>query len=69
MTRHVILNLDLNENDFDALSLLLTKPHAVAQLLAPGDVRQQSRVIDVLTELRGAMGHSGNQLDMQLKER
>ncbi len=65
MTRRVVLNLDLNENDFEALSLLLAQPQAVAQLVAPQNAREQARVIDVLCEMAGAIEEQGNYLDRQ----
>lgn len=51
MTRRITLNLDLNENDLDALRTLLASPALVAKTVAPGDVREQSRIIDVLAEI------------------
>lgn len=65
MTRRLVLNLDLNENDFEALSLLLAQPQAVAQLVAPQDAREQARVIDVLCEMAVAVEAQSNYLDTQ----
>lgn len=62
MTRKITLNLDLNENDLDALQALLSSPTAVAKVIAPGDPREQVRIIDVLAEMAGgiakALGHA-----------
>jgi hypothetical protein len=61
MTRKITLNLDLNENDLDALQALLSSPAAVAKAIAPSDPREQIRIIDVLAEMAGgvakALGH------------
>lgn len=51
MTRRITLNLDLNENDLDALRILLASPALVAKAVAPGDIREQSRIVDVLVEI------------------
>jgi len=67
MTRRLVLNLDLNENDFEALSLLLAQPQAIAQLVAPQDVREQARVFDVLCEMATSVEEQGNYLDTQLE--
>ena len=62
MTRKITLNLDLNENDLDALQALLSSPAAVAKAIAPSDPREQIRIIDVLAEMAGgvtkALGHA-----------
>lgn len=55
MTRRLVLTLDLNENDLDALHSLLNNPTAVAKAVAPLDHREQARIIDVLTEMAGCL--------------
>jgi hypothetical protein len=47
--------LDLNENDRDALHILLDQPTAVAQAAAPNDPREQARIIDLLAELKAQL--------------
>lgn len=49
MTRQIKLQLELNENDLDALMQLLANPAAAAEAVAPKDPRQQMRIVDVLT--------------------
>jgi len=62
MTRKITLNLDLNENDLDALQAVLSSPAAVAKAIAPSDPREQIRIVDVLAEMAGgvakALGHA-----------
>jgi hypothetical protein len=62
MTRKITLNLDLNENDLDALQAVLSSPAAVARAIAPSDPREQIRIVDVLAEMAGgvaeALGHA-----------
>lgn len=62
MTRKITLNLDLNENDLDALQAVLSRPAAVAKAIAPSDPREQVRIVDVLAEMAGevakALGHA-----------
>ncbi|WP_394234476.1 hypothetical protein [Pseudomonas anguilliseptica] len=62
MTRKITLNLDLNENDLDALQAVLSSPAAVAKAISPSDPREQIRIIDVLAEMAGgvakALGHA-----------
>lgn len=62
MTRKITLNLDLNENDLDALQAVLSRPAAVAKAIAPSDPREQVRIVDVLDEMAGgvakALGHA-----------
>lgn len=55
MTLRLVLNLDLNENDLDALHSLSNYPTAVAKAVAPLDHREQARIIDVLTEIAGCL--------------
>ncbi|THF32275.1 hypothetical protein E5170_11480 [Pseudomonas atacamensis] len=55
MTRRVILELDLNENDFDALTLLVADPQSVARTIAPDDPRVRSRVTDLLVQIGEAV--------------
>ena len=55
MTRRVILELDLNENDFDALTQLVADPQSVARTIAPDDPRVRSRVIDLLVQIGEAV--------------
>ncbi|MFN9528351.1 MAG: hypothetical protein ACK561_06700 [Pseudomonadaceae bacterium] len=55
MTRKITLNLDLNENDLDALQAVLCSPAAIAKAIAPSDPREQIRIIDVLTEMAGGL--------------
>lgn len=62
MTRRITLNLDLNENDLEALMAVLASPAAVAKAVAPSDPREQIRIVDVLAEMAGgvaeALGHA-----------
>ncbi|MDO9616225.1 MAG: hypothetical protein Q7J43_00920 [Pseudomonas sp.] len=62
MTRKITLNLDLNENDLDALQAVLSSPAAVAKVISPSDPREQIRIVDVLAEMAGgvskALGHA-----------
>ncbi|WP_460371899.1 hypothetical protein ACOYXF_09990 [Pseudomonas sp. Tul1A2] len=55
MTRKVILELDLNENDFDALTQLIADPKSIALTIAPKDPRMQGRVIDLLVQIGDAV--------------
>ena len=55
MTQHLVLSLDLNENDLDALHLLLARPSDVANFLSPQDVRAQARLIDLIGEIAEAV--------------
>lgn len=55
MTRRVILELDLNENDFDALTQLVADPQSVARTIAPDDPRVRTRVIDLLVQIGEAV--------------
>lgn len=55
MTRKMILELDLNENDFDALTRLIENPESVARTVAPDDPRVRSRVIDLLVQIGDAV--------------
>lgn len=55
MTRRITLNLDLNENDLDALQVVLANPAAIARSVAPNDSREQIRIIDVLAEMAGGL--------------
>lgn len=55
MTRKVILELDLNENDFEALTRLIENPESVARTIAPDDARVRSRVIDLLVQIGDAV--------------
>lgn len=73
MTRHLSFNLDLNENDLDALQSILKNPRKCAAAVAPNDVREQARIVDVLAEIAGAvavaMGQSmAESLDTQLQQ-
>ncbi|WP_017245124.1 hypothetical protein [Stutzerimonas stutzeri] len=58
MTRKITLNLDLNENDLDALQVLLSSPAAVAKAIAPSDLREQIRIIDVLAEMASGVAEA-----------
>lgn len=51
MTRRITLSLDLNENDLDALQIMLANPAAIARSVAPNDPREQIRIVDVLAEI------------------
>lgn len=51
MTRRITLSLDLNENDLDALQIMLANPAAIARSVAPNDLREQIRIVDVLAEI------------------
>lgn len=71
MTRRITLSLDLNENDLDALQIMLANPAAIARSVAPNDPREQIRIADVLAEIaRGvteALAHPmTNALDKQV---
>lgn len=55
MTRKITLNLDLNENDLDALQAVLSSPATVAKAIAPSDPREQIRIVDVLAEMTGGV--------------
>lgn len=71
MTRRITLNLDLNENDLDALQAVLSNPAAVAKAIAPRDPREQIRIVDVLAEMAGgvakALAHvMANAIDKQI---
>ncbi|WP_339466775.1 hypothetical protein [Pseudomonas sp. EA_65y_Pfl2_P74] len=55
MTRRVILELDLNENDFDALTQLIADRQGVAQYISPSDPRVRSRVVDLLVQIGAAV--------------
>lgn len=55
MTRKITLNLDLNENDLDALQAVLSSPATVAKAIAPSDPREQIRIVDVLAEMAGGV--------------
>lgn len=52
MTMRLTLNLDLNTNDLDALCRLVDRSEAAAAAAAPHDPREQSRIIDVLAEIK-----------------
>lgn len=74
MTRKITLNLDLNENDLDALQAVLSSPAAVAKAIAPSDPREQIRIVDVLAEMAGgvakALGHAmADVIDQQVATR
>lgn len=58
MTRRITLNLDLNENDLDALQVVLANPAIIAKAVAPNDPREQIRIVDVLAEIAGNMAES-----------
>jgi hypothetical protein len=58
MTRKITLNLDLNENDLDALQAVLSSPAAVAKAIAPSDPREQIRIVDVLAEMAGGVAEA-----------
>lgn len=55
MTRLITLNLDLNENDFEALQAVLANPRAVAAAVAPNDPWEHARIVDVLVEMAGSV--------------
>ncbi|WP_449106285.1 hypothetical protein [Pseudomonas mohnii] len=61
MTRRITLNLDLNENDLDALRFLLASPVLVAKAVAPDDVREQSRIVDLLAEIAAGVAEAMGQ--------
>ncbi|AYW42603.1 TPA: hypothetical protein ACKPYC_001429 [Pseudomonas aeruginosa] len=58
MTRRITLNLDLNENDLDALQLVLANPAVIAKAVAPNDPREQIRIVDVLAEMAGGIAEA-----------
>jgi tripartite-type tricarboxylate transporter receptor subunit TctC len=58
MTRRITLNLDLNENDLDALQVVLANPALVAKAAAPNDPREQIRIVDVLAEMAGGIAEA-----------
>jgi hypothetical protein len=71
MTRRITLSLDLNENDLDALQMVLANPAAIARSVAPNDPREQIRIVDVLAEIAGgvseALAHPmANAIDKQI---
>ncbi|MCO7577808.1 MULTISPECIES: hypothetical protein [Pseudomonas chlororaphis group] len=55
MTRRITLNLDLNENDLDALQVVLANPELIAKAVAPNDPREQIRIVNVLVDMAGCM--------------
>ncbi|WP_137819869.1 hypothetical protein [Pseudomonas sp. 2FG] len=64
MTRRITLSLDLNENDLDALQIMLANPAAIARSVAPNDPREQIRIVDVLAEI--ARGVTEAAIDKQV---
>ncbi|WP_289931052.1 hypothetical protein [Pseudomonas aeruginosa] len=58
MTRRIILSLDLNENDLDALQMVLANPAAIARSVAANDPREQIRIVDVLAEMAGGVSEA-----------
>lgn len=55
MTTRTAFDLDLNENDLDALRTLLDQSVAVAKAAAPSDPREQARIIDLLAEIKAQL--------------
>ncbi|WP_312246351.1 hypothetical protein [Stutzerimonas nitrititolerans] len=60
MTRRLVLSLDLNENDLDALHALLDNPAVVAKAVASLDQREQVRIIDVLAQMACSLDEAIN---------
>ncbi|WP_397458760.1 hypothetical protein AB3464_01495 [Pseudomonas asplenii] len=55
MTRKLLIELELNENDFDALERLLQQPERLADSVAAQDPRERSRMVHVLEALASAI--------------
>jgi hypothetical protein len=60
MTRRLVLSLDLNENDLDALHALLDNPAVVAKAVASLDQREQVRIIDVIAQMACSLDEAIN---------
>ncbi|MBK5373332.1 hypothetical protein JFT81_01620 [Pseudomonas sp. TH43] len=55
MTRKLLIELELNANDWDALERLLEQPERLAESVAEQDPRERSRIVYVLRELASAI--------------
>lgn len=55
MTRKLLIELELNANDWDALDHLLEQPERLAESVAAQDPRERSRIVHVLRELAAAI--------------
>lgn len=55
MTRRLLIELELNANDLDALERLLEHPERLAESVAAQDPRERSRIVYVLRELASAI--------------
>ncbi|MEE4084276.1 hypothetical protein [Pseudomonas viridiflava] len=55
MTRKLLIELELNANDWDALERVLEQPERLAESVAAQDPRERSRVVYVLRELASAI--------------
>lgn len=55
MTRKLLIELELNANDWDALERLLEQPERLAESVAAQDPRERSRIVYVLRELASAI--------------
>jgi len=55
MTRRLLIELELNANDLDALERLLEQPERLAESVAAQDPRERSRIVYVLRELASAI--------------
>ncbi|MCQ9390191.1 hypothetical protein PS865_02577 [Pseudomonas fluorescens] len=55
MTRKLMIELELNANDWDALERLLEQPERLALSVAAQDPRERSRIVYVLKELASAI--------------
>lgn len=55
MTRKLLIELELNANEWDALDHLLEQPERLAESVAAQDPRERSRIVHVLRELAAAI--------------
>ncbi|BAV75225.1 hypothetical protein TRE132_32460 [Pseudomonas chlororaphis subsp. aurantiaca] len=55
MTRRLVIELELNSNDMEALERLLEQPERLADSVAAQDPRERSRIIHALQELASAI--------------
>ncbi|WP_191487898.1 hypothetical protein [Pseudomonas sp. FEN] len=55
MTRKLLIELELNANDLDALERLLEQPERLAESVAAQDPRERSRIVHALRELASAI--------------
>ncbi|WDH32413.1 MULTISPECIES: hypothetical protein [Pseudomonas] len=55
MTRRLLIELELNSNDMEALERLLEQPERLADSVAAQDPRERSRMVYALKELASAI--------------